>query len=100
MDNPKAEKLNELFNSNVASTTMLTARNNALFLESSSSSLEPERPVHAIINGTVGLDVLRTSLTLDTSISFLNKSAPILLRALAAPDVADIDGGPYIHKLI
>ena len=100
MDNPKAVKLAKLFNFIVAGTTTLTARNNALFLESSSSSLEPERPVHAIINGTVGLDVLRKSLTLDTSISFLNKSAPILLRALAAPDVADIDGGPYIHKLI
>ena len=100
MDNPKAAKLNKLFNSIVAGTTTLTARNNALFLESISSSLEPERRVHAIINGAVGLDVLRKSLTLDTSISFLNYSAPILLRALAAPAIADIDGGSYIHELI
>ena len=100
MDNPKAAKLNKLFNSIVAGTITLTARNNALFLESISSSLEPERRVHAIINSTAGLDVLRKSLTLDTSISFLNKSAPILLRALAAPDIADINGGSYIHKLI
>ena len=92
MNNPKAARL-KLFNSIVAGTTTLTARNNALFLESISSSLEPERRVHAIINSAVGLDVLRKSLTLDTFISFLNNSAPILLRALAAPDIADINGG-------
>ena len=48
----------------------------------------------------MGLGVLRKSLTLDTSIPFLNNSAPILLRALAAPDIADIDKGPYMHKLV
>ena len=82
MDNPKAAKLNKHFDSIVAGTTTLTAQNNVLFLESISSSLEPERRVHAIINSTVGLDVLRKSLTLDTSIAFLNNPAPILLRAL------------------
>ena len=100
MDNPKATKLNKLFNSIVAGATTLTARNNASFLESISCSLEPERRVHAIINSAVGLDALRKSLTLDTSISFLNNSSPILPRALAAPDIADINGGSYIHKLI
>ena len=100
MDNPKAAKPNKLFNSIVAGTTTLTTRNNVLFLESSSSSLEPERRVDTIISSAMGLDVLRKALTLDTSISFLNNSAPILLPALAAPDVADINGGSYIHKLM
>ena len=100
MDNPKAAKLHKLFNSIVAGTTALTAQNNALFLESISSSPDPAEYVHAIIDSAVGLQVLRKSLTLDTSIAFLNNSAPMLLRALASPDMSTINGGSYIQKVI
>ena len=100
MDNPKAAKLSKLFNSIVAGTTALTAQNNALFLESISSSPDPAGCVHAIINNAAGLQVLRKSLTLDTSIAFLNNTIPMLMRALAAPEIAAINGGSYLQKLV
>ena len=100
MDNIKAVKLSKLFNLIVAGTVALTAQNGPLFLESISSSPDPAGCVHAIINNTKGLQVLQKSLTLDTSIAFLNNSATKLLHALATPDIAAIDGGSYIQKLV
>jgi len=100
MDNPGAAKLNKHFNSIVAGTVALTAQNNPRFLESIFSSPDPAGCVHAIINNAKGLQVLRKSLTLDTSNAFLNNSAAKLLRALAAPDIAAIDGGSYVQRLV
>ena len=100
MDNPRAAKLNKLFHSIVAGTEPLTAQNNPLFLESISSSPDPAGCVHAIVNSATGLQALRKSLTLDTSIAFLNKSAAKLLHAFAAPDIVAIDGGTYVQNLV
>jgi hypothetical protein len=100
MDNSRAAKLSKLFHSIVAGTEPLTAQNNPLFLESISSSPDPAGCVHAIINNATGLQALQKSLTLDTSIAFLNKSAAKLLHALAAPDIAAINGGSYVQKLV
>ena len=100
MDNLKAAKLSKLFNSVVTGTVALTTQNNALFLESISSSPDPAGCAHAIINNSGGLQALQTSLVLDTSIVFLNKSASKLLRALAAPEIAAINGGSYIQTLV
>jgi len=100
MENPRAAKLSKLFHSIVAGTESLTAQNNPLFLESISSSPDPAGCVHAIVNNTMGLQALRKSLTLDTSIAFLNKSAAKLLHTFTAPDIAAIDGGSYIQKLV
>ena len=100
MDNPKAAKLSKHFNSIVAGTVALTAQTNVLFLESISSSSDPAGCVSAIIDNAKGLQVLRKSLTLDTSNAFLNNSAAKALRALVAPDIAAIDGGSYVQKLV
>jgi len=99
MDNPRAAKLSKLFNSIVTGTESLTARNNPLFLESISSSLDPAGCVHAIIDNAKGLQALRECLTLDPSVAFLNKSAK-LLHAFTAPDIAAINGGSYVQKLV
>jgi hypothetical protein len=100
MDNFKAAKLNKLFTSIVSGTVKLTAQNHALFMESISSSPDPAGCVHAIINNASGFQALRKSLTLDTSVVFLNKSGAKLLRVLAAPEVAAISGGDYVQKLV
>jgi hypothetical protein len=100
MDNPKAAKLNKLFNSIVSGTVKLTTENHALFVEAISSSPNPAACVHAIINNASGFQALQRSLTLDTSVVFLNNSAAKLLRALAAPDIAAISGGDYVQKLV
>ena len=100
MDNPRAAKLSKLFHSIVAGTESLTAKNNPLFLESISSAPDPAGCVHAIINNATGLQALRKSLTLDTSIAFLNKSAAKLLHAFTAPDIAAINGGSYVQSLV
>jgi hypothetical protein len=100
MGSLRAAKLSKLFHSIVAGTEPLTAQNNPLFLESISSSPHPATCVHAIINNDTGLQALRESLTLDTSIAFLNKSAAKLLHAFAAPDIAAINGGSYVQSLV
>jgi hypothetical protein len=100
MDNPKAAKLSKFFNSIVSGTATLTAQNNALFLESISSSPDPAGCIHTIISTAKGLQVLQKSLTLDTSVASLNTSAAKLLRALAAPEIATIGEGTYIRKLV
>jgi hypothetical protein len=100
MYNFRAAKLSKLFHSIVAGTEPLTAQRNPLFLESISSSPDPAGYVHAIISSATGLQVLQKSLTLDTSITFLNKSAARLLHAFTAPDIAAIDGGSYVQSLV
>jgi len=100
MDNLRAAKLSKLFRSIVAGTEPLTALNNSLFLESISSSPDPAGCVHAITNNATGLQALRKSLTLDTSIAFLNNTAAKLLHAVTAPDIAAINGGSYVQKLV
>ena len=100
MDNPRAAKLSKFFDSIVAGTEALTPQNNALFLDSISSSPDPAGCVHAILDSAKGLQALRKSLAFDTSAAFLNKSAPKLLHTLAAPEIAAINGGSYVQKLI
>jgi hypothetical protein len=100
MDNPKAAKLSKFFNSIVSGTTTLTVQNNALFLESISSSPYPAGCVHTIISTTTGFQVLQKSLTLDTSVAFLNTFAAKLLRTLAAPEIIAIGEGTYVQKLV
>ena len=100
MDNPRAAKLSKLFHSIVTGTEPLTAQNNPLFVESISSSPDPAGRVHDIINSAKGLQALRKSLTLDTSIAFLNKSAAKLLHAFTAPEIATIDEGSYVQNLV
>ena len=100
MDNLRAAKLSKLFHIIVAGTEPLTARNNALFLESIISSPDPAGCVHAIIGNAKGLQALHESLTLDTSIAFLNGSAAKLLHAFTAPEIAAINGGSYVRNLV
>src|SRR5258706_764455 len=100
MDNPRAAKLSKLFHSIVTGTEPLTAQNNPLFLESISSSTDPAGCVHAIIGNAKGRQALRKSLTLDTSLAFLNKDAAKLLHAFTAPEIAAINGGSYIQNLM
>ena len=100
MDDLRAAKLSKLFRSIVTGTEPLTAQNNPLFLEYISSSPDPAGCVHAIIDNAKGLQALRKSLALDTSIAFLNKSAAKLLHAFTAPDIATINGGSYIQNLV
>ena len=100
MDNLRAAKLDRLFRSIVAGTEPLTTRNNPLFLESIISSPDPAGCVHAITNNAKGLQALHKSLTLDTSVAFLNKSAAKLLHAFTASDIAAINGGSYVQNLV
>ena len=100
MDNLRAAKLSKLFRSIVAGTEPLTAQNNPLFLEHISSSPDPAGCIHSIVNTPKGLQALSESLTLDTSITFLNKSAAKLLHAFATPSLAAINGGSYVQNLV
>ena len=100
MDDLKAAKLSKLFHFIVSGTVALTAQNNALFFEYITSSADPAGCVHTIINSAGGFQALRNSLTLDTSILFLNKSAARLLHVLAAPNVAAVAGGIYVQTLV
>src|SRR5258706_10618248 len=100
MDNLRAAKLSKLFRSIVTGTEPLTTQNNPLFLEFISSSPDPAGCAHSIINTSKGLQALRESLTLDTSIAFLNKSAAKLLHAFATPGLAAIKGGTYVQNLV
>ena len=100
MENLRAAKLSKLFHSIVAGTEPLTAQNNPLFLESIISSPDPAGCVHAIIDNAKGLQALHDSLTLDTSIAFLNKSAAKLLHAFTASEIATINEGSYIQNLV
>ena len=100
MDDATATKLSKLFHFIVSGTVALTAQNNALFLESITSSVDPAGCIHTIINSTDGFQALRKSLTVDTSILFLNKSAAKLLHVLAAPNVAEVAGGIYVQTIV
>lgn len=97
----RASKLSVFFNNVLhGQRTLATSRDGKLFLEALCVQADPATCAHKILSSPCGLPALQASVRFDTSVTFLNEHATVLLRYLQAPSLKTIESGSVLAKLL
>lgn len=99
--NARTVKLSEFFNKVIRGQRALsTARDGKLFIEALCVQADPAACAHKLLSSQSGLLALQASVRFDTSSSFINENALILLRYLQSPSLKVIDSGSILNQLL
>jgi hypothetical protein len=100
-DDPRVKRLSALFNNVVFGQRPLsTARDGKLFIESMCVQADPPSCAHKLLSNPLGLSALQASVRFDTSVTFLNETAVLLLRYLQSPSLGAIGSGSVLAQLL
>jgi hypothetical protein len=100
-DDPRVTRLSAFFNKVLyGQRTLSTARDGKLFIEAMCVQADPATCAHKLLSSTSGLSALQASVRFDTSVTFLNEDAVLLLRYLQTPSLKAIGSGSVLVQLL
>ncbi|ESZ94905.1 NFX1-type zinc finger-containing protein 1 [Sclerotinia borealis F-4128] len=100
-DDPRVTRLNRFFHDVIhGRRTLSSARDGKTFIEAICSQQDPATTVYKILSSPAGLSGIQTSMRLDTTPSFLNGCAVLLLRYLQEPSLRTINSGLSLSELL
>ena len=100
-DNPRVTRLSTFFNKVLfGQRTLSTSRDGKLFIEAVCAQADPATCAHKLLSSPSGLSALQASVRFDTSVTFLNEDAVLLLRYLQAPSLKAIGSGSVLAQLL
>ncbi|KAI9640526.1 hypothetical protein NHQ30_011272 [Ciborinia camelliae] len=81
-------------------TTLSSARDGKNFIEATCAQDDPATAAYKILSSPAGLNAIQASMRFDTTPSFLNENAVLLLRYFQAPSLKTINSGLSLSELI
>lgn len=100
-DDPRLARLNRFFHDVIHERrTLSSTRDGKTFIEAICSQPDPATTVYKLLSSPAGLDATQTSVRFDTTASFINESAVLLLRYLQEPSLRAINSGLSLSELI
>lgn len=100
-DDSRVTRLSAFFNKVLyGQRTLSTARDGKLFIEAMCVQADPATCAHKLLSSPSGLSSLQESVRFDTSVTFLNEDAVLLLRYLQSPALKAIDSGSVLAQLL
>jgi hypothetical protein len=100
-DDPRISRLSKLFNEVVCGRkTLDSSRSGKLFIEAICAREDRAACIHRLLSNQPGLVALQACVRFDTSPSFINENAIVLLQYLQLPSLETIDSGLALGKIL
>ncbi|CAD6447396.1 0557e774-38d7-48ff-aa0d-164e8d9530c5 [Sclerotinia trifoliorum] len=101
IDDPRVTRLNRFFNDVIYERrTMSSARDGKTFIEAICSQKDPASTVYKVLSSSGGLSAIQASMRFDTTPSFINEDAVLLLGYLQEPSLRTINSGLSLSEVI
>ncbi|KAF2085428.1 P-loop containing nucleoside triphosphate hydrolase protein [Saccharata proteae CBS 121410] len=95
-----SNRLHRLFMRIIDGQLAITPQYACQLIEAILDRKDPVSCVEKLISSKKGLEALKTAISMNTSVAFVNKSATDLIQYFRAPALKHVCGGEYMQKIV